>query len=138
MTEPRIVPPEEARKLAAEATPGPWWTDVDPSPHPRWIHTAEPIVIDEADWGPEGHTMYRLATNADDRAWRYADVNLIAAAPDLAYTAAVLGGQREAVLALHARDRFGTCEVCMTDDEAEEWYRATYPCPTARALGVTA
>lgn len=56
----------------------------------------------------------------------------------LAHTAAVLGEQREAVLSLHAP--YGSpalggpwCEHCSGDMDPEE----PYPCPTARALGVT-
>lgn len=79
---------DQIRARLAAATPGPWEAD---EKRPRWITTAAPIEIDEADWGPEGHTMYRLGTNADDRAWRYADVTLIANAPaDIAWLLAEL------------------------------------------------
>ena len=52
--------------------------------------------------------------------------------PDLAHTAAVLGEQRDAVLALHEGLTYESpagLTICETCDEV-------YPCPTARALGV--
>jgi hypothetical protein len=75
----------EARRLLDAATPGPW---THPSPTANWFSTPQPIQIDEADWGQEtqeGGAMcgYRIGTLADERAWRYADVELIAAAPRL-------------------------------------------------------
>lgn len=75
----------EARRLLDAATPGPW---THPSPTANWFTTPQPIQIDEADWGQEtqeGGAMcgYRIGTLADERAWRYADVELIAAAPRL-------------------------------------------------------
>jgi len=75
----------EARQLLDAATPGPW---THPSPTANWFTTPQPIQIDEADWGQEtqeGGAMcgYRIGTLADERAWRYADVELIAAAPRL-------------------------------------------------------
>ena len=75
----------EARRLLDAATPGPW---THPSPTANWFTTPQPIQIDEADWGQEtqeGGAMcgYRIGTLADERAWRYADVELIAAAPTL-------------------------------------------------------
>jgi hypothetical protein len=75
----------EARRLLDAATPGPW---THPSPTTNWFTTPQPIQIDEADWGQEtqeGGAMcgYRIGTLADERAWRYADVELIAAAPRL-------------------------------------------------------
>lgn len=63
------------RETANAATPGPWTAD---PVRPRYITTAAPIDIDEADWGPEGHTAYRLGTMQDPNAWRYADVTYIA------------------------------------------------------------
>src|ERR1043165_4909960 len=78
MTEP--MAPERLAEIDARldaATPGPWETDT----HCYWIRTPVPIDVDESDWGPEGHTAYRLATDADDHAWRYADVAFIAHAP---------------------------------------------------------
>ncbi len=75
----------EARRLLDAATPGPWER---PSPTANWFTVPQPIQIDEADWGQEtqeGGAMcgYRIGTLADERAWRYADVELIAAAPRL-------------------------------------------------------
>ena len=77
--------PGRARALLAAATPGPW---TRPSPTSNWFTVPQPIQIDEADWGQEaqeGGAMcgYRIGTLADERAWRYADIDLIAAAPDL-------------------------------------------------------
>ena len=76
---------DQARALLAAATPGPW---TRPSPTSNWFTVPQPIQIDEADWGQEaqeGGAMcgYRIGTLADERAWRYADIDLIAAAPDL-------------------------------------------------------
>lgn len=76
---------DRARALLAAATPGPW---TRPSPTSNWFTVPQPIQIDEADWGQEaqeGGAMcgYRIGTLADERAWRYADIDLIAAAPDL-------------------------------------------------------
>jgi hypothetical protein len=75
----------EARRLLDNATPGPW---TRPSPTANWFTVPQPIQIDEADWGQEtqdGGALcgYRIGTLADDRAWRYTDVELIAAAPRL-------------------------------------------------------
>ena len=75
----------EARRLLDAATPGPWER---PSSTANWFTVPQPIQIDEADWGQEtqeGGAMcgYRIGTLADERAWRYADVELIAAAPRL-------------------------------------------------------
>ena len=75
----------EARRLLDAATPGPWER---PSPTANWFTVPQPIQIDEADWGQETQENgamcgYRIGTLADERAWRYADVELIAAAPRL-------------------------------------------------------
>jgi adenine-specific DNA-methyltransferase len=75
----------EARRLLDAATPGPW---THPSPTANWFTTPQPIQIDEADWGQETQENgamcgYRIGTLADERAWRYADAELIAAAPRL-------------------------------------------------------
>lgn len=53
---------------------------------------------------------------------------------DIAHTAAVLGEQRQAVLDLHRSDADGRCISCYvwSADVPENW-----PCPTARALGVS-
>lgn len=88
MTQPRIIPPDEAREWQREAT------------------------------------HQRHSTLADDRIC------------DLGHTAVVRGEQREAALALHQPrsvwpDR--RCLICVDPDGD----RLRYPCPTARALGVT-
>jgi len=75
----------EARRLLDAATPGPWER---PSPTANWFTVPQPIQIDEADWGQEAQENgamcgYRIGTLADERAWRYADAELIAAAPRL-------------------------------------------------------
>jgi hypothetical protein len=56
---------------------------------------------------------------------------------DAVFTAAVLGEQREAALRLHGWDpegptTGGECPTC-----GDERGPLDYPCPTARALGVT-
>lgn len=51
---------------------------------------------------------------------------------DLAYTSAVLGNQREAVLALHRPMGEGATEPWCWECDGQ-----IYPCRTARALGVT-
>jgi hypothetical protein len=50
----------------------------------------------------------------------------------LAYTAAVLGEQRDAVLALHQPNEHGDCGTCRNKYDCY----LEYPCLTARALGV--
>lgn len=75
----------EARRLLDAATPGPWER---PSSTANWFTVPQPIQIDEADWGQEAQENgamcgYRIGTLADERAWRYADAELIAAAPRL-------------------------------------------------------
>lgn len=75
----------EAQRLLDAATPGPW---VRPSGTSSWFTVPEPVQVDEADWGPEAQERglfgYRVGTLADERAWRYGDVELMAAAPRLA------------------------------------------------------
>ena len=64
---------------------------------------------------------------------------------DLAHTAAVLGEQREAALALHTRRGqsgffdvgYGERDHCCNECGSLGEYGAEWPCPTARALGVT-
>ncbi len=63
------------REGARAATPGPWEVPYDRS---RFITTAAPIAVDEADWGAEGHDTLAIGTLQDTRAWRYADVRHIA------------------------------------------------------------
>lgn len=75
-TEPRIIPPEEARALAGAATPGPW----KPVTTGGWDH--ENFVVRSDDLGVA--MQYALV-------WKAGDARLIAAAPDLVHTAAVLG-----------------------------------------------
>ena len=93
MTSPRIVPPDEARKLTAEALVG---YDFNES----------------------------MA------------VTLVVMAPDLAHTAAVLGEQREAILALH-KEYEGHCRVCCFDESSDGVEFWEYPCPTVQAFEVT-
>ena len=66
---------EVLRERAQAATPGPWSTTAD---RPRYITTAAPIEIDEADWGPDVGNEFKVVTARDSRAWRYADVTYIA------------------------------------------------------------
>lgn len=63
----------EWAELAEAATEGPW---VYLS---RNAISTPSIDIDEADWGPEGHSGYRIHTEQDTGAWKYADAALMAA-----------------------------------------------------------
>jgi hypothetical protein len=56
-------------------------------------------------------------------------------AEDLAYTASVLGEQREAALRRHVDDGWGFCVTCFLPKNP--YQRESYPCPTAQDLGVT-
>ena len=76
----------------------------------------------------EARHLYDAADTAMD-VWDKSPQKLAAAAFDLAHTAAVLGEQREAALTLHPNVQ-GYCPICQTRFQV-------YPCPTARALGVT-
>lgn len=67
----------------------------------------------------------RIIPPAEAREWREWSTPF---ERDLAHTAAVLGEQREAVLALH---RAGYKNLWCEQDGS------SYPCPTARALGVS-
>ena len=64
------------RERAEAATPGPWGCTSER--RPRYIKTASPIVVDEADWGPDVGDQFQVVTASDSRAWRYADVAYIA------------------------------------------------------------
>jgi hypothetical protein len=129
VSERRIVPPDEARRLSEAATEGPW----------EWLPESMSDVDTILQLGPEDlcvacfYGMDHIKSHPPDQA----NADLIAAAPDLAHTAAVLGEQRKAALSLHQPERttndFGDhdlpdrCCCCF----------APYPCSTARALGVT-
>ena len=75
---PRIVPPEEAARLYAEAAPGDWSAGADGIEGRRFV--AGPDVPPYGVQSPHGITVMDEG-----------DAALIAAAPDLARTAAVLG-----------------------------------------------
>jgi hypothetical protein len=87
MNEPRIIPPEEARALLAAATPGPWaiWADLDFQGF-RTVGEASGVI-------PEGEVFLKGEHNPTAHAYIDEDADLIAAAPDLAHTAAVLGDE---------------------------------------------
>lgn len=120
--------------LADKATRGPWQY------LSRNAISTPPIDIDEANWGPEGHSGYRIHTAQDTGAWKYADAALFAASRTAVPT---MAAALTAVLALHEWYCIGcdmsepeqcgpTCKHCY-----EPW-----PCPTVAAietaLGVTA
>ena len=89
----------ETRRLLDAATQGPWTRTSDTA---NWFTVPQPIQIDEADWGQEAQEDgamcgYRIGTLADERAWRYADVELIAAAPRLLANWLARNEQTEAV-----------------------------------------
>lgn len=116
----------EARRLLDAATPGPWER---PSSTANWFTVPQPIQIDEADWGQEtqeGGALcgYRIGSLADDRAWRYADVELIAAAPRLiaallerAVTAEAEARQLREAIEIQAERPIPTLPSRWTEDE---------------------
>jgi hypothetical protein len=113
----RIVPPEEARRLAAGL---PLNLTVEKY-NPNW-------AVYSSEWPETPVAKFSAREDADG----------FAAIPDLAYTAAVLGEQREAVLALHTGA--GVRRVTPWSDTEERYCEpcnVSYPCPTARTLGVT-
>lgn len=125
--------------LADKATRGPW----------RYLSrnaiSTPPIDIDEANWGPEGHSGYRIHTAQDTGAWKYADAALFAASrtavPAMAAAlTAVLERHHRRVWSILSGDS-ATFAQTEYPDQCDHCRRA-YPCPTVEAietaLGVTA
>lgn len=104
-----------AQQLLDAATPGPWTTNPE---RPRFIDTAVMPQIDEADWGQptEGLPWYHIELQGD-RAWRYGDVRIMAAAPDLARTVIALEAERDALRA--ALDEIEALNAKLLADLAE-------------------
>ena len=127
----------EAQALLDAATPGPW---VRPSATSNWFTVHEPVQIDEADWGPEAQERglfgYRVGTLADERAWRYGDVELMAAAPRLAAEVVRLRQELDAAraeLAQLAVDERCSCGWGVVHDPDNP--RCDRPACAARLLG---
>lgn len=149
MSELRMVPPDEARELLEAATPGPWHFAT--APHPDSTVTKAEYVADAlrddhstlwTTWAadPErGEDDYLIPALTGDGPAAGANAALVAAAPDLAHTAVVLGEQRPALehllrtlIKTLARVRMDTPEDKALHAKAIEMFWEA-----ARALGVS-
>jgi hypothetical protein len=91
MSEPRIVSPKEARALLEAATPGPWQEFGS-----EWNDDGQMVSGCVGTVGQHGECSHDISGDGIPAA----DAQLIAAAPDLAHTTAVLGDE---VAALRAK-----------------------------------
>lgn len=101
----------------------------------RWTEDNELL----AEWASGEHAARSFWSMTSMRA-RDVLARLIGERSEALADLAALRAQRDAVLALHRRADDGTfppcCAECLYYDEDGEVRRATWPCPTARALGV--
>lgn len=118
-------------ELASNATEGPW----------KYLSknaiSTPPIAIDEANWGPEGHSGYRIHTAQDTGAWKRADVALMAASRT---AVPVMAEALTAVLALHERVEIepsdSICRQCSFQLPNGRFFGklTEWPCPTMEAI----